>query len=286
MTTALLAEEPRARLRRSLLRRYGADADFGAALEALYRDHCEALPAELARREPDGMRDAIAAHYGETLAAPSTRPVFSTMEIGAIRALTWRDLLPAELTRPERSLAEWAGDYLAGVRSVAETFGLHRIDPCDDQRPFSTGETMVHGWCQARAQYGPDVDASWIVLCVMPWAGFLPPREQTITVRWDPRIEVREDAQRRAFGQVREALTAVDAAWRDAGLDRDRGSEEARHLDWLDAKVRHGWSYQEIAHLWHRESQADDAAREAARAMVQRAVIRAAEAVGIDRTGW
>lgn len=131
MSEPRLAESPTERLRRALLARYGDDPDFGAALEALYRDHCETPPADLARREPDPMRDAMAAHYGEVLTEPSTRPAFSRMDIGEIHTLTWPlRLLPEELITPsERIAARWAASYLAAIRVLAERFGLHRFQP-------------------------------------------------------------------------------------------------------------------------------------------------------------
>ena len=283
MTSHLLAEPRQERLRQSLLRRHALDPDFGDALAALYRNHCEKLPAELARYEPDSLRDAIAAHYGEVLAEPSTRPTFSRMDISDIDELAWRDPRTGELDHPEA--ARWATGYLTAVRDLATTFGLHRIDSRNDHRAFSGGDQLVHHWCQARAQYGAEVDGRWVALGWVS-AGLRPVREKTIVVRSDPMTEDRASARRRGYRQVREALAAIDADWHGIGVERARNPEEERDLEWLYAKVRRGLSYQEISQHWHPESQTDDAQREAARAMVQRAVIRMADAVGIDRTDW
>lgn len=282
MSEPRLAESTTERLRRSLLRRYGDDADFGAALEALYRDHCQKLPADLARREPDVLRNAIAAHYGEVLTEPATEPLFSRLDIGDIDQLTWRDPLTNVLDHP--SAAAWATAYLAAVRELAERFGLHRLDPRTYERSFSTGEAIVHRWCQARARSGPTVDASWIVLCIMPWAGFLPPREQAVVIRWDPRTEDREAAKQRGYRQVRDALATIDKGWR--GFDRDRNPKEERDLDRLYLKVRHGCTYQQIAErsgLTPAELTSDPGPN-----AVRKAIVRMAKAkrLDIDRTGW
>lgn len=281
MSEPRLAESPTERLRRALLARYGDDADFRAALEALYRDHCETLPADLARREPDPMRDAIAAHYREDLAEPSTRPAFSRMDISEIDHLTWRDPLTGEPDDPET--AEWAASYLAAIRGVAEGCGLHRIDPRNEQRAFSGGEALVHRWCARRAQH-EWMDPAYIRTVVYGWVGFYPPREQTVTIRWDPRTEDHEAAKRRGYGQVRDALAAIDAGWRGAGLDRYRNPEEERDLDWLYLKVRHGCTYQEIAERAGLTPAATTS--DPGPTAVRKALRRIATRLDIDRTDW
>lgn len=273
------AEIPRERLRRSLLRRYATDSDFAQALAALYGEHCEPLPPELAGRQDDHAGDLLMAAYGEPPTQPSRPPTFATLDIHDIDELTWRDPLTGRLDHPQS--ADWAAAYLAAVRALAERFGLHRLDPRSSERPFSTGESVIHTWCQMRARSGRKVDALWIVMAIT-YAHFIPPRDRAVVIRWDPQTETREDAQARAYRQARDALTTIDQDWRGAGLEREHDPEEERHLDWLYLKLRHGWSYGQIAE--------DVAAKEhvATRGMVQQALIRMADAdhVDADRSGW
>ena len=267
-----LARPPRERLRSMLLERYGADPTFGASLEALFTDHCASLPPDLAKREPNGLRDALAKHFGEGLTTPSSHPRFARLDIQAIDTLTWKDHLTGEPDDAEA--AGWGVLYLAAVRDLAESSGLSRLDPRTAERSFSTGERVVHDWLAARSGY-LNVRPSWLSM-MFPFAAWLPARRQTITIQWDPQSETRDAAQKRAYAQVRGALVTIDKGWIAAGFDRRRSAQEERDMDWLYEKIR-GRSFGSIA--------ADGDGTDD-RELVQRAVDRMADAAGVDRAGW
>ena len=75
----MTAQHRKEALARALAMQWAADVPFRRALLRLYRTHCRNLPAGPGAAVPDPLRDAIAAHYGRPVVAPSTRPAFARM---------------------------------------------------------------------------------------------------------------------------------------------------------------------------------------------------------------
>ena len=126
-----------------------------------------------------------------------------------------------------------------------------------------------------------------------------------ITSIWDPRAEAPRDAKTRlmrsAEVQIDAEIDRIVRAAEKTGFTFRATPTARRNLGWLFLKTRHGWSYADIATRWARDDTAAAVAgslhveRPAAtagtfryedRELVQKAVIRMADDIGVSRTGW
>ncbi len=130
---------------------------------------------------------------------------------------------------------------LADLGATAERFGLlHAFGAeyaCE----------RLHEWCLLRRQMGPAIGGPELTM-----AGghsyTVPLDEREVTVTWRPDLEPRRAAEERARAAVADALDAIRNEW-EAGdwTFPDTSPRAQEHLRWLFLRLRHGWSYAEIA---------------------------------------
>lgn len=139
---------------------------------------------------------------------------------------------------PQGSRAE---ALLTDLEAVAERFGLlHAFGKeyaCE----------RLHEWCLLRRQMGPAIGGPELVM-----AGghsyMVPLDEREVAVTWRPDLEPRRAAEERAGAAVAAALDRIRDDWEAAGWQfKDTTPKAPEHLRWLFLRLRHGWSYAEIA---------------------------------------
>lgn len=160
---------------------------------------------------------------------------------------------------------------LDDLRATAGQFGLHRMG--------QDGVDALHRWCLMRAQLGPKVTPREIISGLGD--GYAVPTEaQELLVGWRPDLESRADAEARLTHELTAALDRIQADWQAAGWTFHHAAPKAlSHLHWLFLRMRHGWSYGEIA---RREGVRADENRLEPDKTVQTAVHRMAQAAGIE----
>jgi hypothetical protein len=265
---------------------YDQDREFRRAIMELYEARCATQEPFLAR----------------------------AYDVWDVHQATWADW------QPPLPSAEWARAYLAAVAGTAKRFGLQRLGKpprvSGDKPQPSYGERLIHGWCSRRArarQAGrdwPPERFSWGVQAggARPELGDVivdgrphPLVPVQIEVEWDPRSETKAEAKKRLLSEAGRRIDAelerIAVAAEGSGYrfpDRDNAG---RDLTWLFWKVRHKLSYGRIVKRsrrghpeWLRKGRKAikgvPAAESPDNELVKRAVVRMADAVGIDRTGW
>jgi hypothetical protein len=250
-------------LARALAMQWAADEPFRRALLRLYRTHCRNLPAGPGAAVPDPLRDAIAAHYGRPVTAPSMQPAFARMTLADIKRLT---------AGADVDAAHWAGAYLAALARLAHRHGLDRWQPA---APHSYGEILVHEWCTLRAGYGFGPQRFADAVGSQP--GWVPRRAAVLQLAWDPRDEPQAAARTRLRSAVDAELKAIAAAWQapGAGFALHLPLYTDRDARWVFQRLR-GRTIPAIA----READ-PEADPEATAAMVQKATMRLAKALQV-----
>jgi len=249
----MTAQHRKEALARALAMQWAADVPFRRALLRLYRTHCRNLPAGPGAAVPDPLRDAIAAHYGEALTAPSMQPAFAHWNLSDVEGLA-ADLDDA---------AGWAGAYLAALARLAHRYGLDRWQPPDGRGASrSYGEILVHEWCTLRAGYGfgpqrfADAVGSqpgWVPRRALGRTlepGSEPYSAARLYLSWDPRSEPysedRRGARARLHSAVDAELKAIRAEWQTAGFEFTVPAEGDRDAGWVFQRLR-GRTVAEIA---------------------------------------
>lgn len=260
----MTAQHRKEALARALASQWAADVPFRRALLRLYRTHCRDLPAAPRGDVPDPLRDAIAAHYGRAVTAPSTRPTFARMTLADVARLA---------AGADVDAARWAGAYLAAVARLARRYGLDRWQPA---RPRSYGEILVHEWCTLRAGYG--FGPRRFADAVGSQPGWVPRRAAVLQLAWDPRLVPQAKARARLRSAVDAELKAIAAEWQapGAGFALRVPPSTVRDAGWLFQRLR-GRTVPAIAREADPEADPDAAA-----AMVQKATMRLAKALQVE----
>lgn len=221
----MTAQHRKEALARALAMQWAADETFQRALLRLYRVHCRNLPAGPGNAVPDPLRDAIAAHYGEALTAPSMQPAFAHWNLSDVEGLA-ADLDDA---------AGWAGAYLAALARLARRYGLDRWQPATSH---SYGEILVHEWCTLRAGYGFGPQRFADAVGSQP--GWVPRRAAVLQLAWDPRHETQADARKHLRSAVDAELKAIAAEWQTpgAGFALHLPGSTDRDARWLFQRLR------------------------------------------------
>ena len=247
--------------RTALLRHYGDDDEFGQALGQLFASCCELNLVEL-----ESMPDLLSYEIGQ--AAHGTR-------------------------RP------WIERYLRNLATISERFGLYRLEPLAggtvSVASRSYGELLIHRWCVTKGRLylrGKDLNASWFVMGdgfagPAPEIGQLEFAPVDTSSDWDPDTETQAEAERRmvnaASRSIHEGLSRVATAAEDDGYIFQRPANADRDVLLVFWRLRHRFSYQQIATKWN-VSYPDS------RPMSQGAVIgattRMADRIAVDRVCW
>jgi hypothetical protein len=260
----MTAQHRREARARALAMQWAADVPFRRALLRLYRTHCRILPAGPGAAVPDPLRDAIAAHYGRPVAAPSMQLAFARMTLADIKRLT---------AGADVDAAQWAGAYLAALARLARGYGLDRWQPA---MPRSYGEILVHKWCTLRAGYG--FGPRRFADAVGSLSGWVPRRALQLT--WDPRQEPYAEARTRLRSAVDAELKAIRDEWQTqaAGFAFRLPPSTDRDARWLFQRLRG----QTVAAIAGAESARTGEDPDAVAVRVQKATHRLAEMLQVE----
>jgi hypothetical protein len=281
-------------------RLYDQDPEFCEALGELYETHCTNQEQFLAGT-PD-LWDVERATWGEgwpslpsaewahryIAAIANTAERFGLHRLGKPRPTSGGNFQP---NRGERLLHAWCSRR-ARARKAGRDWPAAR---------FSGG--VVPGG--VRPQLGEVVSSEELPISTLGLAIIDAERRSLVRVgiedEWDPRSETKANAKKRLLA---EAAGQIDVALERIAVDAERSGyrfpdqdNAERDLTWLFWKVRLGLSYGRIVQRSRREHPTwlrkgrkaikdGGAAADQDTDLVKRAVIRMADAVGIDRTRW
>ncbi len=179
------------------------------------------------------------------------------------------------------------GEYLKGVEQIAGKHGLDRLPPVDTTSDQSIGFELIHGYCM-NLRYCEEAGVDWSArsmfisaapVSFMASESHIHHASLQLDLEWDPVNESLADAQSRvknaATGKINALLREIANQVEHEGLTFGERAPRDRDIKWLFRKMALKESYQQIA-----EDESED------REMIQKAVIRAADRLGVDRAGW
>jgi len=158
-------------------------------------------------------------------------------ELVYVRIETRRDPDTGVFLYPQGGAAE---ALLADLEATAQRFGLlHAFGKeyaCE----------RLHEWCLLRRQMGPAIGGPELSMDGGHYT--VPLDEREVAVTWRPDLEPRRVAEERAGAAVAAALDRIRDDWAAAGWQfKDTAPKAPEHLRWLFLRLRHRWSYAEIA---------------------------------------
>lgn len=236
--------------------------------------------AGFGRLGPWSARQALLAMYGDDEAVGRDLVALHDehyrtpwrFELVYVRLATRRDH-EGEYVYPAGPAAE---ALLAALGALVDRCGMARLGRDDAM-------AWVHRWALLRAELGEGVAPDQIVSSLGLSYGV---PDSSEPVSWRPDLESRADAMERGrkLGVprriVRAGLRADRERWQAAGWDfPDAMPEAERQLRWLYLRLRHGWTYAEIA---RREGLAEAHLYTEPAKAVQQAVRRLARAADAD----
>lgn len=195
--------------------------------------------------------------------------------VDGIRRTAWRD-----------------SAFGADVSTLAERYGLNRLQAMPDEGQPHDGPTTIAEWCWRRldyAQHGASVVPAFPASTAGDQVGD-PTAQVELALEWDPEQEdwpaARERLEREAMAAIASVRAAAKQSIQGAGYmvdhERPQLDRDTTALFW---RMRFGWSWTSICGEWDARA-GTLLGFDGAESSVERQVRRLAALIGVDATGW